>query len=368
VRPTERYLQQATRGLWGKEKRALRTELHGHILERIEEFRLGGLGIEEAERQVLRELGAPGEVRHGMLSVHTLPAIGKASMISLMLASFLLVWPQTSAQVNGVYHRLPDGGTAAFVDLQQLKTTLETLGGTVDDPVDKVTVTVAGAPRAFSLPIVGWGGATLIQNQRTYLNTDVLLTALQNSGVDLKLSGWNTVTVQAGRTAIDIRTQDPRVNSRLYQSTLLASSSALTTWSQVPLRYEFFNTVQRPVDFTGVFQKDAVYAMIVPTFVSWYAPRAAGTSKSGTVMLTSTIHQAEQGHIRFQLAETRQPFKLFPSVQAFKAALRPYLKENALRHWDRRHPAPALLLKLSGHFGSDAFMVVDPGAVQGHFP
>ncbi len=194
---TERYLRQATRGLWGKEKRALRMELQGHIHERIEEFRLGGLSVEEAERQTLRELGAPEQVRHGMLGVHTLPAVGKAGMISLMLASVLFLWPQTSAQVNGVYHRLPDGGTAAFVDLQQLKTTIEALGGTVDGPVDNVTVTVAGAPRAFPLHVAGWGGATLVQDQRTYLNTDVLLNALLNSGVDLKLSGWNTVTVQA---------------------------------------------------------------------------------------------------------------------------------------------------------------------------
>ncbi len=134
------------------------------------------------------------------------------------------------------------------------------------------------------------------------------------------------------------------------------------------MRYEFFDGVQRPVDFTGTLQKDAVYAIIVPTFASWYAPRAAGKAKSGTVMLTSAIHQAEQSHIRFQLAEDRQPFRLFPTVSAFQAALRPSLGEQAVRRWDRQHPAPALLLKLTGHFGRDAFTVVDPGTVHVHSP
>ena len=61
---TERYLNAATRGLWGRQRRALKTKLRGHITARVQDFRLGGLSAAEAERQPLRERARAGERRH----------------------------------------------------------------------------------------------------------------------------------------------------------------------------------------------------------------------------------------------------------------------------------------------------------------
>ena len=61
---TERYLNAATRGLWGHQRHALKTELRGHITARVQDFRLGGLSAAEAERQPLRERARAGERRH----------------------------------------------------------------------------------------------------------------------------------------------------------------------------------------------------------------------------------------------------------------------------------------------------------------
>lgn len=90
MKQTERYLRAATRGLWGRARRDLRTELAGHLNERVAEFRLGGLSLEEAECRTLRELGTPERVSGGMLGVHTVPALGKAGALSLLLATTLL--------------------------------------------------------------------------------------------------------------------------------------------------------------------------------------------------------------------------------------------------------------------------------------
>jgi hypothetical protein len=99
MKPTEQYLRSATRGLWGRAKRELRQELQGHLQVRIQEWRLGGLTEAEAERQTLRELGAPEEVRTGMLGVYTLPALGKGGLASLLTASLLIsILPQGQAQ------------------------------------------------------------------------------------------------------------------------------------------------------------------------------------------------------------------------------------------------------------------------------
>jgi len=61
----------------------------------------------------------------------------------------------------------------------------------------------------------------------------------------------------------------------------------------------------------------------------------------------------------------KQPFKLYPRVRDFQAALDPYhtIAAAPVAHWDATHPAPALILELSGHFGPDAYTVVNPSAV-----
>lgn len=101
---TERYLKTATKGLWGRQRRALRDELSGHISVRIQEYKLSGLPEQEAERQTLRELGAPSQVSSGMLSVHTLPVLGKVGVVSLLLTTALLsVVPKGLAQVSSQY-------------------------------------------------------------------------------------------------------------------------------------------------------------------------------------------------------------------------------------------------------------------------
>ena len=256
---SERYLRQATRGLWGKEKRALRTELQGHLHERSAEFRLGGLSAEEAERQTLRELGAPERVSSGMVGVHTLPAMGKAGALSLLLLTGLFAAvTQGAAQVKSIYGiSVPNAAPAAYLDFEQLKVAISKAGGELKGSPKDAIVTIPGAPRpAYPLHGGEWTADTLVQGQRTYLQTDTLINALLNSGADLNLTGWKNPVLKAGSSDITIETDDWRVINELYVRTLSSAGPELAAGT-------FINSFEPngytgDFKFVGNFQKDAI--------------------------------------------------------------------------------------------------------------
>ncbi|MFC4455101.1 permease prefix domain 1-containing protein [Deinococcus sonorensis] len=371
MKQTERYLKQATRGLWGQQRQALRAELHGHIQERIAEFRLGGLSVEDAERQTLRELGVPAQVSTGMLGVHALPALGKAGALSALLATALLTMlPLGSAQVKGIYRGLYEAQgkfnswPGAFLDFEQLRAAIEQAGGTLSGPAHDPTITIPGAPRSMPLNTAKSPGATFQQAQKTYVNTDLLLDALLNSGADLSVHGWTKPVLQAGATRIGIDTDDLRISSSLYQRSLLGSFNDPTIWSRGPVGFGSFVEQATPLRVTGNVQDNAVYALIVPKFAYWSSQRPDGTIADGFVLLDSNINQARGGQVQLQLPLEAQHYRLYARVSSFQSALEPSLSPTAPRQWDAQHPAPALLLKLSGKFGRDAFTVVDPKTIQ----
>ena len=365
MKQSERYLRRATRGLWGERKRALRAELQGHIDERVLDFRLGGLSDEEAEARTLRELGVPQRVSGGMLRVHTLPALGRAGALSLLLVTALLgVVTQSAAQVKSIYGNVSNMGATGYLDFEQFRAALEEAGGKVDGRSGDAAVTVPGAPRpAYPLHAGGWPGATLIQGGRTYLQTDALIGVLLNSGADVQLSGWKNPTLQAGTSAITIQTDDWRVLNGLYLRTLIASGPELNAGTLLMSLEPLGNT--GTVEFAGKLKTAGIYALVTPVFSDWSSRGPDGKLiDSGNIILKSNISPAGSGRVQFRLDNEARTFRLFSSVSAFQAALDPYRDVTKLHGWSAQHPAPALLLKLSGKFGRDAYTVVDPRSVR----
>ncbi len=189
MKQTEQYVRQATRGLWGRARRELKTELEGHIAERCQEFQLAGLNPQEAERQTLRELGAPVQVSGGMLDVHIFPALGKAGVLSALLATAVFsALPQGLAQVQSIYTSAKGSGPASYLDFEQFKAEIKKAGGEVSGPAQTATITIPGAPRPnYPLNTAQWPGATLNQGNTVYLQADLLINSLLNTGSDLRL-------------------------------------------------------------------------------------------------------------------------------------------------------------------------------------
>ena len=364
---TERYLKAATRGLWGAKKRELCAELEGHINERIQEFRLGGLSAEEAERQTLRELGTPRRVSGGMLGVYTVPAVGKAGAVSFLLAAALMtVVPQGLAQVQGIYSS-SDNGPSSYLDFEQLKTEIEKAGGRISGQGDATIIDLKDAPQPPQpLSFYGFQRPTLVKDGKTYIQADALFYSLRNSGFRVSLSGWENPVLMAGSWSVRVETKDWQVINSFYAPTVQDFNSDLWSKLQIPFNLIEPESLNPTISFRGKFQKDKVYAIIIPKLVYWTGTTSDGKPMSGNLNLITSASQAQAASVQFHVPNEFKDFKLYSNINEFKAALEPYRKESIapVRQWDAAHPAPVLVLELSGHFGPDAYKVVPPSSIQ----
>jgi hypothetical protein len=85
-------------------------------------------------------------------------------------------------------------------------------------------------------------------------------------------------------------------------------------------------------------------------------------------MLKANIAVAKQGRVTFQMytveAQHLQPVQ---SLEGFQLRLDPLRNTPTRMQWSSQHPAPALVLALSGHFGADAYQVLPEARVQRPF-
>ncbi|MBB5236105.1 hypothetical protein [Deinococcus budaensis] len=81
-RDTERYLDRATRGLWGQARRDARLELRGAVEDKVYRFSLLGLDGPEAVQAALRDLGSPHAIARDLSRVHSLPHAARAALLA----------------------------------------------------------------------------------------------------------------------------------------------------------------------------------------------------------------------------------------------------------------------------------------------
>lgn len=86
----DRYLNHATRGLFGARRRAVREELHGNLVQHALDLQVSGLSPEDALRSALRDFGSPARVRQGLLRVHTLPMVVTGLLIASSVGTVAL--------------------------------------------------------------------------------------------------------------------------------------------------------------------------------------------------------------------------------------------------------------------------------------
>ncbi len=122
----EKYLSQATKGLWGKKKLEIREELTAHILERAHKHEIAGIPHEHAVARTLEELGDAKTIRAGMIGVHTMPNVFKISgFLTIVAAGAIAMLSVSSAQIT-VLERLP---VKQCLETQQIMIDLQTPSG-----------------------------------------------------------------------------------------------------------------------------------------------------------------------------------------------------------------------------------------------
>ncbi len=317
---TERYLRAATRGIWGRPRRELQAELRGHITARVQEFRLGGLSEQEAERQTLRELGAPIQVSSGMLSVHTLPIVGKAGALSLLLLTGLLsVLPQGLAQVSSQF-LLSDNAqgpndAASYLDFDQLKTEVKKVGGSITGSLENPSLSLPGVPHSpVALDLKNWPGSFFTRGGHHYLRTGALIRSLNSTGARLRLSGWNPVQIHINQTVLSIQTGgDRRIGNSLYRDALGPFSVKMPT-----LISELGKDDLTALTFKGNFKAGDVYTLMVPVFRSWYTMKDGVQKPGGPILLSLDTNVAQNGRLTLSKYIAADPYRFYTSLDAFK--------------------------------------------------
>jgi hypothetical protein len=84
----ERFLKNATRGLWGKRKLEAHEELESHVLERARKHELVGLSQKEAISRSLAELGSASVIRSGMQQMYFAKPIFSLIWLGLIFLGF----------------------------------------------------------------------------------------------------------------------------------------------------------------------------------------------------------------------------------------------------------------------------------------
>jgi hypothetical protein len=208
----ERYLNLATRGLWGQKKRDVRRELDGNIREMALEFRIAGLNETESIHRALEEFGAPQKVSLGMSNVYLIPSMIRKLALAGVLSSFgVVAFNSSAAQTVPVSFSSAEFGwipKTAYLEIKSLQNKLSEAGikniiktkslevifpGSKPITVDVVSeITVAGGPVK---PDAKYG-------QQFVAFDDLVLKLQAVNPESIKLEGWGEVKLTVGKTML----------------------------------------------------------------------------------------------------------------------------------------------------------------------
>ncbi len=91
MKEAERFINQATRWLWGKRKSEVREELEGHFYDRVSQLQSFGVEESEAVRRVVSELGGATSISSGMATLYNRHLLIGLSAILVATALYPLI-------------------------------------------------------------------------------------------------------------------------------------------------------------------------------------------------------------------------------------------------------------------------------------
>jgi hypothetical protein len=264
----ERYLNAATRGLWGQKKLEVREELEAHLLEKARKFELKGFTRTDAIQNVLEEIGPANIVSSGMIGVHTMPNVLRTALAAAFLTGLgITSINQTLAQVTG-NNRWPikecadpkvekypwdntDGLSCEmdeyWINIPSLRKTLTTAGVTVNATTDATatqfltlrfpnnnTISIQQLTRLNSGP--GSAPAKVIPLDNNFVSAMDFFRALRFSTAPASLEGWDNIRVGIGDIHFQMQLgSNHGINSALYNSALRTPLENLLPYQDAPL-------------------------------------------------------------------------------------------------------------------------------------
>lgn len=107
-----------------------------------------------------------------------------------------------------------------------------------------------------------------------------------------------------------------------------------------------------------------MYTLVVPIFKSWWTVKDSVQKPGGPILLSVDTSAAQNGRLTLNKYIAADPYRFYSSVDAFIAALKPYLSpQSRISYWDASHPAP-VLLDLTKAYDLNTAVVVPPASVK----
>jgi hypothetical protein len=107
----ERYLQEASQGLYGKQRKIVIKELRGNLEQHVKERMAFGMSEVAAYEEMLDAFGAPQIVSRGMWGVHMKPMVLKIGAVLGLTTALSLPFVVASASSVSVFQENGMGGT-----------------------------------------------------------------------------------------------------------------------------------------------------------------------------------------------------------------------------------------------------------------
>jgi hypothetical protein len=184
--PLEQYLNNATRGIWGKRKLEILEELEGHILENARKYEIAGFTPDQAVTKVLEQLGSPQQLSIGFWEVQMVMQRNwmLGSVMALMMLA-VVTWQATnqhdfrfSCTNSDRSYSIEGNKTATWLNVFFVARELEKVDF-VDFTMEKVKTTTTESKNYFSMRTEAGSGQFRTRNQ-TYVDLKNPIVTVQN--------------------------------------------------------------------------------------------------------------------------------------------------------------------------------------------
>lgn len=328
----EQYLNRATRGLWGKKRQEVKTELHSHIYERMHYHMAFGKSEEEALGLALHALGKPSEVSRGLFKLHALPALGKITVLTGLMSMALV----TQAQ-----QRLIDVFTKSKVCTQDTCNSLPVSYIEADALVQSLTqqhvpATLQNAPDGGMLlslpnasPIYFNTKAVLEKNGKHYLSLDTLIESISiEHGFSLKHLNNPEFTYQNSSFRIG-STKTPYNAVQIYQHLIAGPIYNLTGATLVSGDAATALNIHDLILAPSGAQEGTVYALLQP------APKNLFNPSIFEQAFTVQYAEVQQGTLKFRSMTEHPRFGALQSLGKDSVLLK---ITGQINYWQNKPP------------------------------
>jgi hypothetical protein len=210
----EQYLNQATRGLYGKKRLEVREELTNHILEKTRGFEVMGCSPELAMSKAIDSLGKASSLRGALWNVHLLPKTLPVSvaLATVITGTFFMVSQPVIAQVqftvsgpNRPCQRCP-GGRIPDSDLRTVWFNLESLTRAFKDAGARVTHNKGVWRIGIDAKTVELS-SSFRRGETDFIASWRLQRAMNQTGLPVIAQGWHSGELSVGSVRISISPQ-----------------------------------------------------------------------------------------------------------------------------------------------------------------